>query len=351
MLTQSEFDYLLERLGGFFVQTDARMVLGGLPRALGDQIAYYTYPGQYARAILEVCIANRWNDNPSWLSQVIILLPDEPETRAIRDRISKPPNLPDPSVAQVLVTGTPFLDRTGLRQRIRNLGQTPPARPILVVSGETKSGKSYSAEYIDHLAISGQPFVPFRVKFPRGSGRTYSPVGLARDILVNMGLAPDRLPVGFFENTTNNERFPYDLAGKVLAEGQQLGKRFWIVLDSFKGEEMQKETGKFIDGLAQRIIESAPLWQSFRLILIDFERSLLSIQPNRVDIDQIPVCGRSDVLDCVAEIFHRTGVPKSDEELEAVVARIMKDLPPAPNSLGELHQRLMDLLLETNPHG
>jgi hypothetical protein len=345
VLNPTEYNYLLDKLQDRLAGVEARVYLdASLPKACMRKIAYLQMPAAYAQAVLDVCQTDGRNSDPMWILLLINLLPDEPRTAEIKLRISTAPVEPDPELARILMTGTPFLNRSGLRRTVASLlgGKRSP-RPIFVVSGETKSGKSYSAEYIDHLSLAGRPFTPFKVRFPTGSGLTYGPEGLARDILMNMGITPDGLPPGFFENTTNNERWPYDLAGSVLAKGHQLGKCFWIVLDAFTGTELRKETGKFIDGLAQGIVDSAVFGETFRLILLDFERTLLSVQPSRVDLERIEPFGETDVFDCVAEIFRRLR-KQPGIKIEKAVDQIMKDLPAGEGRLPETNQRLLDLM-------
>lgn len=302
------------------------------------------YPLNYAQEVLKVCIADRWNNTPCWLVLLLQLLQDEPETAVILNRISVPPVLPDPLQARVLVSKTPFVNRAALRSRAASLQQPRTARPVLVINGPEKSGKSYTADYVEHLYLSGADFRWVRVALSTGSGITYGAEKLARDILIKMGIRASHLSPTFFERDTNNVRWPIDLAGSVLNEGLQLDKSVWIILDNFRGAEVAPETLAFIDGLAQQIIGSSDMMETYRLVLIDFDRALLSIQEPKISREQIAPISKSDVLDCVHEIVTHAGKQYSREEVEAIADQIVAGLPAGARYMEELNRRLSDLL-------
>src|SRR5574338_378961 len=102
---------------------------------------------------VRLCLVDGWNHDPPWLVLLIHLLPTanlDAKLIEIRQTVSvKPPAVADPLDATILNTGSPFVDRRELRHQLRRLATAAAdAQPILVVSGEAKTGKSYSATYI-----------------------------------------------------------------------------------------------------------------------------------------------------------------------------------------------------------
>jgi hypothetical protein len=161
-----------------------------------------------------------------------------------------------------------------------------------------------------------------------------------------MGVDVQKLGPSFFTSTTNAERWPVDLAASVLNEGFRLGRKYWLVLDAFRGDELREDTRKFINGLADRLTKSSAFAGVFRLILIDFERTHLTIKPYGLFEDEIQEFGSSDVLACVVDIFMRLDRARSAEELQPYVDRILQDLPGGAERMPELNARLLDLIEE-----
>jgi hypothetical protein len=301
------------------------------------------FPDAYAREAIRLCRADAWNNLPCWMLSLFKLFPAEHRSAAIAQRLANPPAFINPDRAKVLVTEAPFFDRESVRTLTRSLRADRAARPILIVNGERESGKSYTFEYVDHLFTSTRlPFFPFRVRFDPDNGQLFGPEELAGEILRKMRVSTESLPQGFFTKDTNDARWSFDLAGKVLTNAP-VGKRFWIVLDNFYGPNLRPDTAKFIDGLARWIIDSSEYAQSFRLILLHFERSLLSVEAPKVDREEIGQVSEHDIRECVREIFERSQGPPSDGLLQATVERIIEDLP-ASGRLKELNERLFDLI-------
>src|SRR5262245_34006310 len=219
-----------------------------LPAACIQKIRIQNLPLAYAVEAIDVCIGDKWNNAPAWLFLLLQLLPDDARVVAIRQRISAPRIEPDPTLASVLVSDVPFIDRVDLRQKVKALGIERAKRPILVVQGRPRSGKSFTEAYINHLYLSGAAIDYCVIKFPPGSGLTLGPEQVAKQILESGGVDLNRLSPAFFQNTTNNARWPYDLALSVLNACTGVVNQYWILLDGFAGADLREDTRKFIDG-------------------------------------------------------------------------------------------------------
>jgi hypothetical protein len=244
------------------------------------------------------------------------------------------------------VTEEPFLDREDLRKKAKALtgaltgGAVP--RPILVVKGTPKSGKSFTERYINHLRLSGESIDYCLITFPTGSGLTLGPEQVGKQILEGAAVDFSRLSPAFFDNTTNSARWPYDLARSVLNTCAAVPNQYWIVLDGFAGGELRDDTRKFVDGLGEGITRNTILGKKVRLILLGFDRTALTVQPSAVEVDEIHSPGLTHVADCVAAIFDRFDKPRPD--LAPLVTRIMADLPEDDTRMVELYTRLVDLI-------
>jgi hypothetical protein len=347
VLSQADREYLIERLTAALSALDARQALGSvLPTECLTRIAYHQFPAAYAMEAVRVCIEARWNHEPPWLLRLLQLLPPEPQTDLIRVRIATPPAMANPSLARILATDSPFVNREVLRTKLGSLRQPLPARAVLVVNGPRQSGKTYTAEYINHLVVNGLGFESCYVEFPVGNGLACGPEQLASDILVSMGVPLQALAPTFLMNTTNNERWPQDLAGRVLAEGihKGNGKSYWVVLDGFMGSELREDTRKFVTALADHIVKSSVLRKAYRLVLLGFEGSFLTVHPRQIDLEEIELPGDTDILDCMMEIFARANQPITPPDAQVFLSRITSDLPGDDTRLSELNKRLIDLM-------
>jgi hypothetical protein len=253
--------------------------------------------------------------------------------------------VPDPWNVSLLITETPFLDRKTVRTKLSKLNSaTGSLKPILVVTGTTKSGKSWTRLFIEHLHLSNAARFEYTiVRFLADQGLTCSPEALARDILVGFGIRIDTLSPSFFNSTTNQELWPAELAAKVLAEARKDGTCRWIVLDGYAGTTLREDTARFIKGLAERMTQGSTYAESFRLVLLGFDGQPGTLAPGRVDPDQTQPITQTDVLTCVNEILTMTELPLT--EAAAAVASIMEDLPADAARMEEVERRLNALLI------
>ena len=302
-------------------------------------------PGSYAEAIVTICEADQWNNSPPWLLRLLGLLTPTAEIDLIRARLENPPRPPDPWTSTLLVTEMPFLDRGTVRTKLARLNSKDGAlKPILVVGGATRSGKSWTRQFIEHLYYSkAAKFEYVLVRFRADQGAASSPEALARDILGSFSIRTDSLPSAFFTNTTNLELWPGELAKKVLSEARKDGTVRWIVLDGFAGETLRDDTRKFIIGLAEQLTASSLNAESFRLILLGFDRPAATLGPGRVDPDTTQPVTQTDVLTCVNEILAFANRPQT--EADDTLQRVMRDLPNGEARMEELQLRLADVLI------
>jgi len=291
---------------------------------------------------VRLCVIDGWQHDPPWLVSLIRLLPtanDDTKLIEIRQHVSvKPPPAPDPLESTILYTGTPFVDRRELRLQLRRLATIAAnAQPILVVSGDTKSGKSYSTKYIDYFSHNQPPIVPYPIEFDPDLGLEMGAVQVARDLVSMMGRPLDDMPAP----TTNQKLYVQQLATWVLNEAaQSQSLRHWFILDNFKGDKLRQDTRELLIALSDRITKGV-FPQRCRLILIGFDRALLTVDADKVEEELIGPCPPAEVEQTIGEILTRAPVPVAPATVSAFV---FENLPNGEAKMKELDLRLRALL-------
>ncbi len=139
-------------------------------------------------------------------------------------RVSQPPAAAaDPDLALLLATDRPFLERDLFRKTIKLLATDKAPKPILVVTGLSKSGKSYSSEYVDDFCFRRSGLSMSLQKLIPGMGSPTA-ADLAKDLVASMG----RVATGMPPQATNADRWPLELANWVLVEGNQTNLNWWF---------------------------------------------------------------------------------------------------------------------------
>lgn len=103
--------------------------------------------------VLRMCQEDAYSHLPPAIVHLLErLLPNDPTVAAIVQRLRvPPPSSMDPFDALVLISKLPFLERQRTRAALRLFLQTTPTRPVVVVNGPRRAGKSYTGEFIDHV--------------------------------------------------------------------------------------------------------------------------------------------------------------------------------------------------------
>jgi hypothetical protein len=295
------------------------------------------------RDAVRLCIADGWNHDPVWLVLLIELVPLHADAKLveIRDRVRvKPPLGPDRLDATVLDNGIPFVNRTALRRQLRRLAApSASVKPILVVSGAAKSGKTYSAQYIDHFAVRPSlPTMTYRYALAAGAELETGPEEVAIELVSLTGHKTDGKPA----SDTNQKRYARNLARWAIGEIVQISThQHWIVLDNFQGEKLRPDTRDFVIAFAE-LVTNGVFKEKCRLILIGFDRSHLSVDPGWVDEERIAASKPADIKTCVGEIAARAPVQLTVDLLYDFATN---GLPAANGRMPELNTRLRGLLL------
>lgn len=345
MLTTEEKQYVIDRyaqyLGG---QSSVRSVaVAFLPHELRISVPDASNPLTIAQYVIEICIADGWKRQPPALVSLLeptIAITDQKIGEIVARVRPPPPPQADPLFATVLATGSPFINREKLRNCLRGFGDRNSLRPVMVINGTPKSGRSYSKELLEHFCSTTE-FTLCYVKRASGS----EPEHVARDLVTlvggNLGDMPRR-------EDTNEERWLQDLANWVLtgaaaavARAREV-RKFWFVLDGFGGPDLKKSVRDFIVHLADKITTGIYV-KDFRLILLEFERTSLTLPIGRIVKDETTFVDDAEILKCVNSIL-ATSKKLTVDDHPAFASRVTQDLPTGEDRMPTLNQRLQALL-------
>jgi hypothetical protein len=160
----------------------------------------------------------------------------------------------------IVLGRTAFIARPDLRTRIREFttGVNNFTARMLVVRGSTPGGKSYTWEYLRHLALATVGAQPFYLRL-KGKGEAYTPRHLFDEVFRLLNLDPSALPP--LTDDPQLARLDALLAtfkGKVPT----LTRRYWLVLDDLNDPTVTPAVREAAFAIAQAAEELKPqtLW-------------------------------------------------------------------------------------------
>ncbi|ACU61022.1 CheW domain-containing protein [Chitinophaga pinensis] len=296
---------------------------------------------------VRLCILDGFNNNPTWMERLLNIFQLTTLNAKVKEiweyaRIPPPPTA-NPYILTVLNNTIPFVNRTILRNHLDRLSQPMSnAQPILVVNGGDKSGKSYSTNYIDHFSNLKNTMLACSAKLDKEIGLDLTAEKLAKDLVSQMAMPTDDIP-GPEENM---RAYAETLAGWVLNKGSQIrDMNCWFVLDNFKKSPfLHPSTDYFITALSYKITQGM-YTRKCRLILIGFDRAMLTVEPGKADEEVIRQCNRNDVETSVKEICQRA---IQTIDVIAMTDFLVNGLPTNDTKMAVLNGRLRSLLQAVN---
>jgi hypothetical protein len=292
-------------------------------------------PDDQAAFVVSYCLEQRWPLPPDKALMEVLLAAMVTSGRAdlvpLRDRVALgdkfDPN-PDPFMSLWVRDTLPFFSRTQLRPIVKALlGNN--SQPILRITGPEASGKTYTRELIDHVCTSTRTDVHVALaEVAKGAGPSY-PVEELADTLVtptirDVATRPLR--------TTSN--YPASLSRWILNAAVQSPGRWIYVLDGFNQPNLQSETRQLVETLAQQIANPGDFRKRMRMVLVDFNARLPSVQVGAVMNEIVPPAATltpqalADCLDAHYRDLATRGRPKGTvvrSELEATAASLIAD--------------------------
>jgi hypothetical protein len=297
----------------------------GLPVTLVEQALQLVAEDAYRR------------DPPAMIRFLTMLLPGDPAAERIIGRLrTPPPSLADPFDAVILVSKLPFLDRHSTRRALRRFLEPPqPGLPVVaIVNGRT--GKTYTGELVEHVLHTQAAVRSCRIELDERQGASVGIAELARDIVTGMGGDPSSQPA----HNTNLDRAAQEFANWIISVGNASPYRWWIVLDGFNPDELRQDAQLLVTKLAASLTTGVAR-ERHRLILTDFDRSVLSLRPGSLVLEETSPIPHASVAAAIAQVI---GFPAQSAEVAAVAEKVLAELDDPVTDLPELNRRLCDLI-------
>jgi hypothetical protein len=136
--------------------------------------------------------------------------------------------------------------------------------------------------------------------------------------------------------TTNQERWIQEIVNWVLSVANMSQYSWWFILDGFNADEMRPDTQQFIVTLATKLGTGIQR-DRHRLILLDFDRTVLAVPPGSVSDQTTSPIPHDSVVKAVDQIL-ATAAPDLDRAL--VTAGVLDGLSDPIADLRELGVRL-----------
>jgi hypothetical protein len=237
-----------------------------------------------------------------------------------RVRTREDPNL-DPLASSWVTADQPFFGRTLIRKKMKTL-LDDAGKTVLVVHGPEKSGKTYTAEWLDYLAAENR--CDFRIvveKLEKGGGPSITAALLADSLVSRMGRPRTAMPA------FTPHRYEKSLCNWVVNEALQAEGRTWFVLDGFDDPNLDVGTAALIQELAG-YLQTGPASHRVRLVLLDFRSKLVQVGLPRLEAEITikPETVDSGLLkDCLRQHFLDIGQDVDDSFLDALATRLLSD--------------------------
>jgi len=301
----------------------------------------------YAVHVVRYCLQDRWNRHPSMLERLLSELVNQGNANIVplRDRVKTgvDPNL-DPINSSWVTAEQPFFGRIETRKIVKRLVDCSD-KPILLVQGAEKSGKTYTGHWLDYLADESR--CGFRIvveSLEKKSGPSMSPDLLAESLVAKMGRPIDKMP------PSTPHRYEKRLCNWIISEALQSPGRTWIVLDGFDDPDLDRGTAALIQELAANLLVGE-LNRKVRLILIDFRSKLARVDLPRIEFDQVPK--PEEVLaheldDCLKQHFADIHQAVEDSFINALAGKLVADaekLRADPEYQTEAKLKLLNLVV------
>lgn len=319
--------------------------------ALGALAGPASSDQQVAAAAILACKNREWLDNPSWLEMLLDAVRKEgqtggvktvPDISAIINRVHKKINiLDDVWDAHWLQNGLPFLDRSGLRDTLKEIWRAD-GRSILRIEGDSRSGKTYSNELLEHASMSmNWAFRVIKVEVEKGSEIGMDALVLSQILVGEMGfpITPDATIVP----DRNVPSIPL-LQTWILSTARASKARWWLFLDGFSSLPKTNSARQLIQGLAEKIANSS-FREVLRLILSDYNEPLSRVSTAKVAFDsadtQIPeTSAMTAVSQCLNKLFRELQRVPQEGQLDSLAHVILQPVPADKSWMETVHQRL-----------
>lgn len=350
ILTIPERDALQERVASFINGNPASMT-AIIPAYHLTKIATNSIPIQYAFNIVRYCEQLAWVENPSLILRLLEYWHQDPVFAGAHQRINaqEPPrffpgNKPWDTV--LLAVDLPFLNRSRTRRVIECFFYplvatvSPPGIRVLVVKGDSKSGKTYTAQYIKYINVcyAQLAFKVIWVDLKKHFSNSFGPAELTEAILDQVNEDWRSFGISFPDQSGQQDaRTTLQLAGIIAEQIAATSRTHILILDGF-GEDPADTIGalpvsKALTELVQHLVTIAtgaqlPLLSCdmMRLALLGFNQPVANYL-NRVRVDDIQPLTETDVVQYFnnyLQVHPQPGISISVHDIQATAELVLK---------------------------
>lgn len=254
-----------------------------------------------------------------WIRPIVDQIPRNPVSAAELDVIlailddQPKPTIADPFKEVLLDGNRPFANREDLRLSLKALC-LPAGSPVLVVTGEPVTGKSFSFYLTQHIARQ-HGFITSQFDV----AATAEAETLANDILRRIGVPLQKRTTGL----ESSQRSGKDLADQVKDALEERKQRRVFVFDGFPlptEPPLPQETVSFIIRLAKYADEE--LRPLLRVSLIRFSDTLPDAIDDVAERDQAQPFSDGDMFTVLRQVSTARGWDVSDQALRDEIAKV-----------------------------
>ena len=342
-LTGPELKTLRDHMVRLLSMSDLEMLVSFLDHDL-ESIAGAN--ADKTKAAFRVLIAA---NNEGWLTELLTGFrderPDDPALKAFTESLLAAPGAvpPDPYNA-CYPDSRPCVNRASLRSTLRSLvaGQ---AR-ILIVRGESRTGKSHTANLIKALSrnVGFEVIAVDLVRYAAAGDVT--PPDIGRALADQMGLtgAP----------ALGNEqlsRWTLSYFDWLVGQMRNRAETFWVVIDGFQSISVSQAVNDFVDELCARINGTL---LTMRAVLISYERELSSDIDPILSTDVTGAITVDDLTRFFVQFYrdHKPQVTEIDTKASTHASDVAQVMNNTPTPIAEMGRELLARcrkILQENP--
>jgi hypothetical protein len=254
-LLPDERDKLYEALRRAFPKRSDMLMFLGL--SLGANLDDIASEATYAEAVFNVIL---WSESEDRTEELVKkACAKKPNNKLLNDvgqwllaelqkRSDREVRFPkDPFETYLLKAGQPFVNRRTLRAHLREL-TWPDGSRILAVSGPPGTGKSYSINFIAHVAQRMKSFKLLLIDVEEKTRATFNPDQFVRSLINQMGR---RSSIGLIpkQGETQDARWLIELRDWIVAEINQTTQTWWLVCDGVCHTDVPSDTRELLTHL------------------------------------------------------------------------------------------------------
>jgi hypothetical protein len=182
-----------------------------------------------------------------------------PGLQRLASELLKPGFFPPGNPYQASILGsTVFLDRSGLRQALSSFASPTPQTPhVLIVRGDKPCGKSYTWEFLRHMAVevAGVQPMPLRLR-----GRNCTPREFVKQALELLGIRDNGSLPELVDNPQLARTSP--LLDAFTSRAVGLTNPYWLVIDDLNEPSVTPAVRETAYAMALRVEDVRPknLW-------------------------------------------------------------------------------------------